>query len=142
MGEGSAPGRLVPEPDEATAPYWAAAAEHVLTVARCAHCDGRTLPPRVTCPACGSTQPAWTFVPVAGTGVVRSWTVVRQSFVPGFDDDLPFVLVDVELDGADGIRIIGRLLDGVDAALRIHAPVTVAFEDLAAGVAIPAFSLA
>ena len=32
---------------------------------------------------------------MSGRGVVRSWTVVRQSFLPGFD--VPFVLVDVEL---------------------------------------------
>jgi len=62
--------------------------------------------------------------------------------VPGFDDDLPFVLVDVELDEQPGVRLIGRLLDGVDAPLAIGARVAVAFEQPAADVAIPAWTLA
>ena len=79
------------------------------------------------------------FTPVSGRGVVRSWTVVRQSFLPGFD--VPFVLVDVELSEQADLRLIGRLLDGVDAELHLGDEVRVAFEDLAAGIAVPAFEL-
>ncbi len=43
---------------------------------------------------------------------------MHQSFLPGFDDLLPFVLVDVELDEQADLRTIGRLLDGPDAPLR------------------------
>ena len=91
------------------------------------------------CTACGSTDPAYEFTPVSGRAVVRSWTVVRQSFLPGFD--VPFVLVDVELAEQADLRLIGRLLDGVEADLRIGAEVRVAFEDLTAEIAVPAFEL-
>jgi len=73
--------------------------------------------------------------------MVRSWTVVRQAFLPGFDDDLPFVLVDVELTEQPGLRLIGRLLDGADAPLEPGDAVRLAFEDVAPGVAVPAFEL-
>ena len=73
---------------------------------------------------------------------MRSWVVLRQSFLPGFDDALPFVLVDVALDEQDDVRLIGRLLDGDGVALRIGDRVAVAFEDLAPGVSVPAFNLA
>ena len=76
---------------------------------------------------------------MSGRGVVRSWTVVRQSFLPGFD--VPFVLVDVELSEQAGLRLIGRLLDGVDAELHLGDEVRVAFEDLATGISVPAFEL-
>jgi hypothetical protein len=66
---------------------------------------------------------------------------MRQSFLPGFDDDVPFVLVDVELSDPAGVRLIGRLLDGADADLRAGAPVRLAFEDLGHGVSVPAFVL-
>jgi hypothetical protein len=66
---------------------------------------------------------------------------VRDSFLPGFADDLPYVLVDVELDCQSGIRTIGRLLDGPEASLFIGAKVTVAFEHLTEGFAVPAFWL-
>jgi uncharacterized OB-fold protein len=95
----------------------------------------------VVCPHCHRTDPAFAFEPVSGRGSVRSWTTVRQSFLPGFDEDLPFVLVDVELDDQRDLRMIGRLLDGPDAPLHLGDRVTAAFEDLAPGVAVPAFVL-
>jgi hypothetical protein len=73
--------------------------------------------------------------------MVRSWTIIRQSFLPGFDADLPFLLVDVELAEQPELRMIGRLLDGPTAPVRIGAPVSVAFEDVAEGVSVPAFTL-
>lgn len=133
--------RPVPVPDEQSAPFWKAAAEHVLTAARCSHCRMLCLPPDVVCPHCRSTAPDFRFEPVSGRGVVRAWTVVRQSFLPGFDADLPFVLVDVELDDQAELRLIGRLTDGVDAPLRLGARVVPAFEDLGEGVSVPAFTL-
>ena len=76
---------------------------------------------------------------MTGNGVVRSWTVIRQSFLPGFD--VPFVLVDVELAEQADLRVIGRLVDGVGAELALGAHVRVVFEDLTAGIAVPAFEL-
>jgi uncharacterized protein len=134
--------RPVPVPDEESKAYWDAAAEHVLTAARCGRCNALSLPPDTVCGHCGATDPEFAFTPVSGRGTVRSWTIVRQSFLPGFDADLPFVLVDVELDEQDELRLIGRLLDGVDAPLQLGDRVAVAFEDLTPGISIPAFALA
>jgi uncharacterized OB-fold protein len=136
------PARPVPIPDEQSAPFWEAAARHVLTVARCSRCSTFTHPPDVVCPRCGSTDPDFVFTPVSGRGTVRSWTVMRQSFLPGLDQDVPFVLVDVELIEQPDLRIIGRLLDGPGAALQVGAPVEPGFEDLMAGISLPAFTLA
>ncbi|AKK26662.1 Zn-ribbon domain-containing OB-fold protein [Mycobacterium sp. EPa45] len=130
--------RPLPVPDEASAPYWAAAAQHVLTVARCGHCGFLALPPDAVCASCGSTDPGYTFVPVSGGGTVRSWTVVRQSFLPGFE--VPFALVDVELDEQADLRVIGRLLGRVDD-VALGTAVRVVFEDIAPETAIPAFEL-
>ncbi len=133
--------RLLPVPDESSKAFWAAAAEHVLTVAVCRSCGQATMPPDVVCPHCRAGDPGFDYMPVSGRGVVRSWTVVRQAMLPGLDDELPFVLVDVELAEHPGIRLIGRLLNGVGARLNIGDPVVVGFEDLAPGVAVPAFEL-
>lgn len=135
-------GRPLPVPDESSAPFWSAAAEHILTVARCGQCGQFTMPPDVACPHCHTSDPRFEFTPVSGRGTVRSWTVVRQAFLPGFGDDLPFVLVDVELVEQPELRLIGRLLDGVGADLHIGDAVVVGFEDLAPDVAVPAFELA
>lgn len=132
--------RPVPVPDEQSAPFWDAAARHVLSLARCAVCGASTLPPEVVCPHCGTTEPSYRFEAASGRGRIRSWTLVRQSFLSGFDD-LPFLLVDVELDEHPDVRIVARLLDGPGASVRQGSPVVVTFEDLADGVAVPAFVL-
>lgn len=131
--------RPVPVPDEVSAPFWEAAGRHVLTLARCARCGAFSHPPDDVCRECGSADPGFEFVEVDGAGTVRSWTVMRKSFLPGFD--VPFVLVDVELAAAPGIRLIGRLLDGPEAPLRTGLSVALAFEDLGPGLSVPAFEL-
>jgi uncharacterized OB-fold protein len=135
----NAPTRPVPVSDETSAAFWEAAANHELTVARCARCRSFTVPIDIVCPHCHSTDPEFAFEAVSGRGVVRSWTTVHQSFLPGFD--VPYVLVDVELDEQSELRLIGRLLDGPDVPLHLGDRVRVAFEDLAPGVAVPAFEL-
>lgn len=140
--------RPIPVPDARSEGFWAAARSGVLALARCAACGAFALPPDVTCPTCTSPDPGFTFVPVDGRGTVRSWTVLHDSFLPGFRDDVPFVLVDVELDAQPGLRLIGRLLDGTaslapEAAprLALGARVEVDFERPAPDVALPAFRL-
>ncbi len=110
-----------------------------MALARCSRCGWFTHPPDIVCPQCHSSAPEFVFTPVSGRGVIRSWTVMRQSFLPGFE--VPFVLVDVELAEQSELRLIGRLVEGEGAGLRLDAPVHVVFEDLAPGVAVPAFAL-
>jgi uncharacterized protein len=133
--------RPLPIADDRSAGYWSGAARHVLALPRCQDCGQLAFPPDVVCPRCRSGNPRFVFEPVAGDGTIRSWIVVHDSFLPGFADDLPFVLVDVELDEQRDIRMIGRLLNGQDTALHIGDRVTVAFEDLDDAVSIPAFEL-
>lgn len=135
----TAAARPVPVPDERSQEFWEAAAEHRLVLARCARCGQLCHPPDAACPHCGSTDPEFSYVPVEGDGAIRSWTVIRQSFLQGFD--VPFVLVDVELEVQPGLRLIGRLMDGPDAHPGLGAPVRLTFEDVAPGVAVPAFTL-
>jgi uncharacterized OB-fold protein len=138
--------RPLPVVDGLSAPFWRAADQGRLVIARCSRCDRFVHPPDVACGHCGHTDPEFRFEEVDGRGTVRSWTVVRRSFLPGFEDVVPFVLVDVELDdtGSDDrrdVRLIGRLVDGPEAPLVLGARVVTVFERLADGVAVPAFEL-
>ena len=134
--------RPLPVPDEGSAEYWAAAARHVLVIPRCAQCGGLAMPPGEICRLCGTSTPDFRFEPVSGRGKVRSWTVVRKASLLGFADAVPYLLVDVELAEQDDLRMIGRLLDGPDSIVRVGDSVRVAFEDVAADIAVPAFVLA
>ncbi len=131
----------LPVTDASSAGYWAAAARGILALPRCAVCGRYALPPTTVCPECGSADPQFAAEPVEGGGAVRSWTVVRDAFLPGFADDLPYVLVDVELDVQHEVRMIGRLVDGPDVPLHLGDRVRVVFDALAEGVAVPAFTL-
>lgn len=133
-------GHILPVPDEMSAPYWDSCARHELALARCSQCGKFTHPPDVTCPNCHSLKPDFTWETVSGSGTIRSWTVIRHSFLSGFE--LPFLLVDVELDDNSDVRLIGRLVDGADTPIKLGDAVTVTFDDLAPGVAVPAFTLA
>lgn len=129
----------LPVPDEQSAPFWSAAAEHRLVLARCRHCGQLAHPPDIVCARCLDAEDGFEFVPVEGGGRVRSWIVIRDSFLPGFQ--VPFVLVDVELDAEPGLRLIGRLVDGPESPLHLDDPVSIVFDDLAPGVSVPAFAL-
>ena len=132
--------RPLPVPDERSQAYWEGAARHELVHARCSHCHQLSYPVEDICVVCHSTHPDYTFEVVPGDGKVRSWTLIRQSFLPGFA--VPFLLVDVELDAQRELRMIGALLDGPDTELHLGDRVRMAFEDLADGVSVPAFELA
>ncbi len=136
------PSRPVPVPDETSAPYWEAAARGHLVLARCSRCQRFSHPPGPVCPHCHATDHDPVFEQVAGSGTIRSWTTVHRSSLGGFDGDGPFTLVDVAVDGADDVRLIGRLVDGPDVPLTLGDRVVLAFEHLDDGVAVPAFTLA
>jgi uncharacterized OB-fold protein len=132
----------LPVPDEWSAGYWEAAARGELALPRCSVCRHFAMPPTMVCPTCGTTDPRFVYEVVERGGTIRSWTVVRDAFLPGFQDDLPYVLVDVELDAESELRLIGRLVEGTAATLRIGDRVTVTFDTVADGVAVPSFTLA
>ncbi len=131
--------RPIPVPDELSAPYWDAARRHEAVLPRCSACGRFDLPPEVVCRRCASPDPDWRYEPVSGRGVVRSWTIVRKSFLPGLE--APFVLVDVEVQEQDDLRLIGRLLDGADVDLAVGDRVETVYEDVDDDHAIPTYRL-
>lgn len=131
----------VPVPDDLSEGFWRAAGSHVLAVQRCAACGWYAHPPDMVCVNCLSPERAFRFEEVSGRGRVRSWTVMHDAFLPGFKADVPYVVVDVELDEQPGLRMIGLLADGPGAPLSLGAPAEVVFEDVAEGIAVPQFRL-
>jgi uncharacterized OB-fold protein len=135
------PAKPVPAPDPVSEGFWAAAARHVLAIQRCVHCGTFTHPPGVVCRACLSPEPGWRFEPVSGRARICTWTVLRQSFLPGFQADVPYVVVEGELIEQRGLRLVALLLDGVEAKLSLGAPLRVEFEDVGNGMSVPRYRL-
>jgi uncharacterized OB-fold protein len=136
----ASPPKPIPVPDDQSAGFWAAAAEHVLAIQHCEACGRAAHPPVMVCGYCHHPDRRFRFEPVPGSGRLKTWTVLRQPFLPGFAPDVPYAVAEIELDGTD-VRIIGRLRGRAPDGLRIGAPVSVSFDDVVDGVAVPVFEL-
>lgn len=127
--------RILPAPDELTAPYWQAAREHRLVIQRCERCGRLAHPPVVSCPACRSDTFDWP--PMSGDGIVHAFTWVAHSVHPVSRGRTPYILALVEL--AEGPRILTNLRECVPQDARVGLPVHVMFEPVADTVVLPQF---
>jgi uncharacterized OB-fold protein len=127
----------MPAANAETVGWWEAAADHRLVVQRCTECGRTRHPPGPVCPRCRATSAEWSELP--GTGMVYTYTVVHQAFIPSLRDRVPYVVIAVELDGADGVRIVSNLVDAEPGAVSVGMPVEVAWEDMGPELAVPRF---
>jgi hypothetical protein len=132
----------VPIPDVQSAGFWEAAANHVLALQQCDHCRFYSHPPVDMCRRCLSPDRSFHYEPVSGRATVRTWTVVRDAFLAGFAEDVPYVLAEAELDEQEGLRLVLFLVDGKASEMRVGLPVEVTFEDVASGISVPHFRTA
>ena len=102
--------------------FWEALEAGEFRLPRCAGCGRWTWPAHWRCGECGSWEFRWTAVERAGT--VYSWTRTWYAFDRTREraEDVPYVVVLVEIDGTDGARVLG-VLNGDEAPLKIGARV-------------------
>ena len=130
-------GRPLPVPDPNTAPYWAAAREHRLSLPRCEACGEFHFYPRPICPHCGSPKLAW--ATVSGDGAVYSFTVVQRAPSPAFADKVPYVVAIVALD--EGPHLMSNLVGCLPDEVRIGRRVRATFLDIGDEVSLPLFEV-
>lgn len=131
----------LPTPEPAvnveTQPFWSAATEGRLVLARCDRCESVIWYPRQFCPRCHTTDVSW--FDASGRGHVYSFTIVRQA-PPPWRDSLPYVIAYVELD--EGPRVLTNIVDVDVREVVVGAEVRVVFDRSAEGVGVPRFTLA
>ena len=128
----------LPRTNADSAPYWEHMKEHRLHIQRCTGCGTLRMYPRPMCDQCYSVESDW--VPASGRGAVYSWCVVHQPVHPGWKDELPFTIVEVELE--EGVRIRSTVVDVAPSELRIGMPVELIYEDVTDEVTLPKFKRA
>jgi uncharacterized OB-fold protein len=119
---------------EIAAPFWAGAAQGELRLPRCSVCGRFEWYPNDAGPRCPGSSYEW--VAVKGAGVVFTHTRVERRFLPEGGDP-PFAVGLVELDDAEGVRLVASL-DESEGELAIGSRVRVRFDD-AGGHARPVF---
>ena len=127
-----------PEPivDVWNKPFWDACREGRLVLQRCAATGRCWYPPGPRSPY--DQRAAWEWVACSGRGTVRSFVIFHQKYFEGYADELPYNVAMVELE--EGATLLSNIRSP-NAAVRIGAPVTVAFDDRGA-FKVPVFTLA
>jgi uncharacterized OB-fold protein len=126
---------IPPAVTEETAAFWDAAAAGRLLVERCTACGADSFPPRGMCRICRCRDVTW--AEVGGPGVVYSYTVNHQRWLP--DLEVPYAVVLVEFASHPCVRVVGRLRGCAPDDVAIGMAVDVGFEPGPGGFAIPSF---
>jgi uncharacterized OB-fold protein len=124
-----------PLADNDTWPWFEAANQHRLVIQRCGECDRLRHPPGPICPECHSANCEW--LEVSGRGEIYTFTIVHRAVVP--EQELPFVIAVVTLEGARGIRMISNVVDANLDELKIGDAVELVWEDMSPNLALPRF---
>jgi len=105
----------------------------------CQEWDYFNHPPRPACDACQSQQ--LQLEPVSGRGTIYSFTVMRQPNIAGFEDQIPYVNILVELEEQPLLLMVSNLPGSERDKVRIGGRVEAYFEDVDADVTLPQFRL-
>jgi uncharacterized OB-fold protein len=97
----------MPDPD--SAPFWDGVRAGELRLQRCKGCSAYRWPARAICNRCHSFAADW--VAVSGQGPVTSRIRTHHAFMRAFQDEIPYSVIQVQLDEQDDIQMIGRLAD-------------------------------
>ncbi|MGH9092211.1 MAG: Zn-ribbon domain-containing OB-fold protein [Acidimicrobiales bacterium] len=127
------PIRLLPRLDADNTFFWTSGADGLLRFLRCRACRTYVHPPSPVCPSCleGGLAPE----PVSGRGVVESFTVNHQQWIPGSE---PYVVAWVSIVEQPDVRLTTNLVGVEPGDLRVGMEVEVAFEEHE-GVYLPLF---
>lgn len=130
-------GKPLPAPSAESRPYWEGLKAHRLLLQRCASCKKPRHYPRPMCDACFSLEREW--FEASGKGRVHSWMVSHHAFHQGFKDDIPYVLLTVDLD--EGVRMVAPLVENDASRLSLGLEVELGYNDVSDAVTLPRFRL-
>jgi uncharacterized OB-fold protein len=128
-----------PVADDLSRPFWEAAQRHQLVIQRCQECGYFNHPPRPACDACQSQS--LQFEPVSGRGTIYSFSVMHQPNIAGFEDQIPYLNIFVELAEQPLLFMVSDLPISEREKVRIGASVEVYFDRVDAELTLPQFQL-
>ena len=131
----SAVPKPVPEATPELRLFFEAARRGELVVQRCGGCGRHRFPPRPICSECLGRDAEW--VRVSGRGTIFSYNVMHQVYHPGFAAEVPYPVVQVELE--EGARIVSNLVDCPRDRIEIGLPVEVVFARITDEITLPKF---
>lgn len=77
---------------------------------------------------------------LAETGTVYTYVVVHYVSVPAFQDDSPYVIAHVTVDGTnERVRLVSNVIGCPWEVVQVGMPVQAVFEDVTPEVTLPKF---
>jgi hypothetical protein len=115
--------------------FWAGCKEHQLKFQECKACGHVRWPASMLCPVCHSEEANW--LVSEGKGKVYSFVVYHVAYDPAFENDLPYVVADVELE--EGPRVVTNIVGCRPDEVSCEMPVEVTWEDITGEFSLPKF---
>jgi uncharacterized OB-fold protein len=115
--------------------FWAGCKEHELRFQKCKACGHVRWPASIICPICYSEETEW--MVAGGKGRVYTFVVYHVAYHPGFENDLPYVVADVELE--EGPRLLTNIVGCRPDEVRCEMLVEVIWEDITEEFSLPKF---
>jgi uncharacterized OB-fold protein len=131
------PPPLLTEPyaDERTQPFWDAARNEQLVAPKCAACGTFRMPPGRFCANCLSMD--LEYEPLAGTGTVFTFIIVRHPLSPRASDYVPYMPAAIDADGAPGMRFISNVVECEPEDVKIGMKVKVVWNHVNDSLTLP-----
>ncbi len=125
----------IPEPGDASKPFFDGAKEGKLRLLQCTACNTWSYPPATLCSHCGGNELAWQ--DASGQGTVYAHGRLARPYHPRHKDRLPLVLAQVDI--ADRLRLMTNLVEVAPEDVHVGDAVEVCFETFPDGGVIPVF---
>jgi uncharacterized OB-fold protein len=132
MGEYNKP---IPNMNGDSEEFWAGCKAHELRFQKCKACGHVRWPPSIICPMCYSKDTKW--IIAEGKGKVYTFVVYHVAYDPGFENNLPYVVADVELK--EGPRLLTNIVGCRPDEVKYEMPVKVTWEDITEEFSLPKF---
>lgn len=118
-------------------PYWDAADNHEFALQKCGDCNGYAHPPGPACAKCGSQHVSWENFGNEITAKIYSYVITYRPFLPGFQDDLPTIIAQAQLDQLPDVKIMCNVLQCDEKDIHIGMPVQMVWQTITEDRALP-----
>ena len=129
-----------PAPDALERPFWEGIAERQLRIQHCRACRTWVHPPYPECTGCRASD--FDFESVSGRGRIFQRVIVESPVVVGFEGEVPYACLVVELEEQSELLVAGRLVEAGPHEAVIGRRVELVFREESDGFTLPVFRLA
>ncbi len=127
--------KSLPSVSGETKNFWDAALRGKYLLQKCRNCKKFQTHYRAFCCHCWSHDVQ--DVEASGKGVVWTYTVAYMNRTPGWEDEVPYVVAQIELK--EGVMVLSNIINCKPESVKIGMPVKVTFVKATPEIAMPYF---